>query len=762
MSGPFPETFGPYHLLHRVAVGATAEVFTAVSDDQEPGPPHMVVKRFPAQDTADPPRHFSNEVLVGGLLAHPNLVRKLDDGRVGAHPFITMEWVEGKSLRQLMRKLDRVRHKLPMELAVYIAGEVCKALDQLHRLTDADGRRLELIHRDLSPGNILLGYDGRVKLGDFGDVRPAGHPPAVDSRRPTAQLRYMSPEHAGNEPLTQASDLFSLGAVLHEMLTGRPLFTAGNESVLLTRVRGAQVDPPSLANPDIPDSLDRVVMQALAPFPADRHASVRSLWLALNEYGEWELPEVEQANLARVMQALFDKERKIETRMVADALLVLEQGAPVETPPPLAPPPFTPQPAPPRAAPPQPEPPRAAPPQPAPPAEEPHGHLEEPVKRVAPSRSKRRAGDPPPPTMSQALLNPFRGDALGAVVVPEIPRPGRRREVKPRLAAPPPEPRPEPAPRARPRHPNLAPPANAARPAPTPREPPRAAPPAERPAAPQPPEPDQDGAPSGAGYLLVVDDDRDVCEMFARRFREAGYAVDTAPSGVHAIRMVHEVSYDLVLMAMRMPRPTGIQVLKGIRKTWSPPELPVIMLGAAERSADMMKCLSLGANDFLSKGGDFSLIHARVRTQLMLKLTYEALQLTEARYDALIEASTDLVFHLSPDGRFVYVSSASRDMLGYSPQSLIGRTIYSLIHREDAAGLMEQAEAGEPLPESEGLAFRLRHRDRRYTWVQAHVRITRDRRTNQVTEVHGTCRELPPEMRPDAPTGYVAAARQEM
>ncbi|MCB9795722.1 MAG: response regulator [Alphaproteobacteria bacterium] len=748
MSLRLPQGFGPFQLLHRVAVGATAELYAASRPSDGSMAPASIVKLFPEVPLGQPaPLHYRTEVEIGRRVEHPTLVRQFSAGQSSGHPWIEMEWVEGKSLRQLMRKLARGRRKLPLSLAIFIIREVCRALDTLHRLEDDSGGRLDLVHGDLSPGNILIGYDGRVKLGDFGDVCLAGDRPDPDQERPKGQLRYMSPELALSEPLSQASDLFSLGAVLHEALTGQPLFAGGTESILLTRVKGAEVDPPSLANPHIPPNLDRLVMTTLAPYPDERPPSARALWLGLSEFGGEEGSEADGDLLSKVMLKLFQKERAVERSRIASALELLREAEPAQPPPPRHEPP--------------------------PPDDEDDDDLEDVVSAVRSSQEPPSEPPSQPPKrsrMSLALLSPFQGGGLEAVVVPEIPRAmqeplvverpsPRRAEPRPPVAEPPPV---EPQVRGPRRPPRLSP--EAAPPAEPPRavrtlkpaelppppgarqhEPRRAA--AELPPPPPPPPEEEPASKPGAtaAALLIVDSDTDAREHFGRQFRKAGYHVDLAEDGVAAMDMVFKRNYDLVLMATRMPRPNGIQVLKGIRRTWSPPELPVILTSTHNRSQDVLKALSLGANELVSKGIEFNVLHARVRTQIMLKLTYEALQATEARYDALVDHSSDMVFHLAPDGRIVFVSSACRAMLGYSPQSLVGRSLLSVIHRPDAMVLRDQAHSGELLPEGDDINFRMAHRDRSLIWVRCQVRITRDRRTGAVSEIHGTCREQPPD-----------------
>ncbi|MCK6525112.1 protein kinase, partial [Myxococcota bacterium] len=384
-----PGPFGPFFLLHRVAVGSTAEVFAAL--DQRPdGTGDMVaVKRFP-RGSPLAVETWNQEQRVHGLLRHGSVPRLLGAGEADGHPWLAQEWVQGKSLRQLQRKLTKSRHKLSMELGVHITLEVCKALDSLHRASE--GRPLELVHCDISPGNVLLGYDGSVKLTDFGDVMRVGTALDPNVERPPGQLRYMSPEQALHEPLTQRSDLFSLGVVLHELLTGQLLFPDGVEPIIELRVRNTPVDAPSLSNPAVPKELDRAVVTALEPSHLKRHGSVRAFWMALDEIAEDVIARTGPEVLAKVMEIVFNREMDLEEQLLRAALsqagIDLEPDERVlrvepvttlgERPPPEAPP----APRPPTHAPPVYSPPPVAPP----PQAQPTFNPPPPTPTIAPPR----------------------------------------------------------------------------------------------------------------------------------------------------------------------------------------------------------------------------------------------------------------------------------------------------------------------------------------------------------------------------------------
>lgn len=239
------------------------------------------------------------------------------------------------------------------------------------------------------------------------------------------------------------------------------------------------------------------------------------------------------------------------------------------------------------------------------------------------------------------------------------------------------------------------------------------------------------------GTLLVVDSDADMRTMLVERFTRHGYRAIGLPTGAEALERLRDGGVDIVLLAMAMPRPSGPEVLRAIRQNWTPPELPVLMLSSQERARDLLYSLRLGANDYLPKGSDFNVLHARVRTQLMLKLTYEALRLSEERYEALADQSDDMIFQLSPTGEIVYASRSSRDVIGSSPQALVGRPFASLLSDSDAESLASRAMLGETFPELENELVRVPGRDRQPVELTLRMKVLRDPHGSGVVEIHG-------------------------
>lgn len=267
MRDPIP--YGRYLLLERLAIGGMAEVWLAEARGQ-PGRRFAVKRLLPT--LADDPAFvtmFLDEARIGAQLDHPGIVPVHDLGREGAGYFMAMDYLPGQDLRALLARLRHHGARLPVALSAFVVAEAARALDHAHRALGHDGAPLRVVHRDLSPANVLLGYDGRVAVIDFGIAQAA-----FRAHREGAVLRgkfgYLSPEQVRGQPVDRRADVFSLGAVLHELLTGHRLFHGPSDLAVLERVRAAQVRPPSERNPAVPPALDAAALRALAREPAER------------------------------------------------------------------------------------------------------------------------------------------------------------------------------------------------------------------------------------------------------------------------------------------------------------------------------------------------------------------------------------------------------------------------------------------------------------------------------------------------------------
>jgi serine/threonine protein kinase len=277
-----PITCGRFRLTTRIGVGGMAEVFRAVVSGPQGFERELVVKRILPRlsGSAEFRELFIREAKISALLSHPNIVQIYEFGEADGTYFIAMESVQGVTLRQALNELRRVERAIPFMVAADIARQVCTGLDYAHTMRGPDGRPLELVHQDISPTNIMLAYNGTVKILDFGIARAAaftsgggsGATPPVRGK-----VAYLAPEQAHKRPFDRRSDIFALGAVLHETLTGARLFPAKNDLERLKQMMAAPIQPPSYLNAAIPRELDRIVMRALAIDPAHRYQSAAAM-----------------------------------------------------------------------------------------------------------------------------------------------------------------------------------------------------------------------------------------------------------------------------------------------------------------------------------------------------------------------------------------------------------------------------------------------------------------------------------------------------
>lgn len=309
-----PEAFGKYYLIDRIAMGGMAEIFRAKSFGVGGFENLVVIKRILSHLSVNDQfvRMFMDEAKISAVLQASNIVRIYDFGKIRDNYFIAMECVEGKDVKLLLRKLAERRKLLPREFAVYIAMEAAKGLDYAHKRTAISGQPLNIVHRDVSPSNILVSYTGEVKVADFGIVKAANCAESTDAGMLKGKFEYMSPEQAHGQDLDRRSDIFALGIILHEMLTGRRLFKTESETRTLERVKKADVDPPSATNPAVPARLDEIVMRALSREPDQRYQDAREMHADLLDFLYPASPDLTQQSLSHFMRELFADEMEVE------------------------------------------------------------------------------------------------------------------------------------------------------------------------------------------------------------------------------------------------------------------------------------------------------------------------------------------------------------------------------------------------------------------------------------------------------------------
>ncbi|RMH39371.1 MAG: serine/threonine protein kinase [Deltaproteobacteria bacterium] len=271
-----PVEFGKYYLLGLIARGGMAEVYRARLRD---GDGTLFAIKVMRAQLARQPRFvdmFRREAQLAMLLVSPAIVRTFEVGQIAGRHYIAMEYIAGCDLTRLLRKCQKTGSRIPVPHAVYIAMRIAEALDFAHNLTDASGRPLNLVNRDVSPSNVRLSYDGDVKMLDFG-IAQALMKFTSEIGVLKGKFSYMSPEQIRGMPLDARSDIFSAGIILHEVLTTEKLFRGDTEFALMEKVRKAEVAPPSAFNRRVPPELDRIALRALGRSVEERYQTAADL-----------------------------------------------------------------------------------------------------------------------------------------------------------------------------------------------------------------------------------------------------------------------------------------------------------------------------------------------------------------------------------------------------------------------------------------------------------------------------------------------------
>jgi serine/threonine-protein kinase len=344
-----PRKFAQYLLFDRIGAGGMAEIFLARARTELGGQRLVVVKQILPSLGAHP--QFSemliHEAKLAALLDHANVAQVYDLGRADGRLYIAMEYVEGFDLNDLLRRCTKQRVAVPIELALSILSDTLRGLDYAHRRTAADGTSLGIVHRDVSPSNVLVSFDGQVKLCDFG----IAHANALvegraEERADTAEALkgkagYMSPEHARGEAVDARADVFAVGILLWELLSGRRMYRAVDGGLaLLEQAKRAEIPP--LVEKGLPneEALHRIAKKALAKDRADRYPSAAAMLRDIDDYLAGTGVVVSPIRLGDWLVASMGSEIVIERRKRQRAAEALALGPPVTlTPLPFQPPP---------------------------------------------------------------------------------------------------------------------------------------------------------------------------------------------------------------------------------------------------------------------------------------------------------------------------------------------------------------------------------------------------------------------------------------
>ena len=271
--------FGQYVLLEKIASGGMAEVWKARMRGVEGFQKIVAIKKIlpHLSDNQEFIEMFVDEAKLAAQLNHNNIIHIYDLGKIQNSYYIAMEFVDGFDLKTILKRAEERDQPLSLELVLFIASKVAAALDYAHRKRDFEDREMGLVHRDVSPQNVLISDEGDIKLCDFGIAKAASKASHTQAGALKGKLQYMSPEQAWGKAIDRRSDIFALAAVLFEMLTHRKLFGGDNEMSILEQVREARVVPPSQLNDEVTPEIDAIVLKALQKEPANRYQTAAEM-----------------------------------------------------------------------------------------------------------------------------------------------------------------------------------------------------------------------------------------------------------------------------------------------------------------------------------------------------------------------------------------------------------------------------------------------------------------------------------------------------
>ena len=306
---PVLGTFGRYEVLGRVAWGGMAEIYLAREATRAGASRYVAIKRILPHVARDEKflSMFLDEARLAVQLGHPHICHVYDFGELDGSWYIAMEWVHGATLAKTIKR--SIEHGgIPTPIAVKIVSQVAGALSYVHRARGADGQPLHIVHRDVTPHNVMVGFEGTVKLLDFGIARARTQVVQTQEGIVKGKLAYMAPEQCRGEEIDQRADVFSLGVCLYEALVQRPLYQRKNEFHSLQAILDAPVPSIRDVRPDLPVELDAIVQKALQKRPDDRFRTAAAMHEALERWLAEERHVVSPDRIAEVMEALWQQQ----------------------------------------------------------------------------------------------------------------------------------------------------------------------------------------------------------------------------------------------------------------------------------------------------------------------------------------------------------------------------------------------------------------------------------------------------------------------
>jgi serine/threonine protein kinase len=309
--------FGCYWLLERIGRGGMAEVFRAVTRGMGNLERLVAIKRINASLANDDQfvGMFIDEANIAARLNHENIAQIYDLGRVDGQYYIALEHVHGRDLRSIFRRHEGIG--VPAPQALNLVMKLCAGLDYAHKRKDPSGEPLELVHRDVSLHNVIVSFEGEVKVIDFGIAKAVGRTSTTQAGMVKGKYAYMSPEQLRGLPLDRRSDVFACGIILYELVTGTRLFVAEDTLATLRKVRDVDITPPREVDPDISPALERIILKALSKHVDERYQSAGEMHDDLLAYAQHSGQYASRQTIADWMTSVFADEYAAETSRIA-------------------------------------------------------------------------------------------------------------------------------------------------------------------------------------------------------------------------------------------------------------------------------------------------------------------------------------------------------------------------------------------------------------------------------------------------------------
>ncbi|RKG64346.1 PEGA domain-containing protein [Corallococcus sp. CA054B] len=315
-----PIPFGKYLLLDRVNIGGMAEVWRGKQFGASGFERLVAIKRILPNIAEDEEfiSMFIDEAKISVQLTHANIAQIYELGQIASSYFISMEYIPGKDMRAIFDRCRKKGEPAPVPLVAFCVAKMCEGLDYAHRKKDGMGRELNIVHRDISPQNVLVSFEGEVKVIDFGIAKAAGKATKTQAGILKGKFGYMSPEQIRGLPLDRRSDVFAIGVCLYEMLTGERLFVGDSDFSVLEKVRKAEVPSPSTYNRRIPEALERIVLKSLAKDVEERYQYASELGDDLQRFLLTSDSIFGRKDLMQYMKSTFAEEVEREKQRLAE------------------------------------------------------------------------------------------------------------------------------------------------------------------------------------------------------------------------------------------------------------------------------------------------------------------------------------------------------------------------------------------------------------------------------------------------------------